>query len=136
MTDAGLVPPTIGGRPADYVDQAWMMKAAEIEARYPGWTVRYGMFGFTARRDDVEVQAGSVSAVDAAIRSRQPADQPAAADPMDLARDEIARGIEAAHPGWKVGHDLYGWAATRQRDSKTVRAQSSQGLTALLPFGD
>jgi hypothetical protein len=57
-------------------------------------------------------------------------------DPADRARDEIARRIEASFPGWRVGHDLYGWTATRLDDpEKQVRGQSSQALTALLPFG-
>ncbi|MGH3158854.1 MAG: hypothetical protein ACRDNF_20100 [Streptosporangiaceae bacterium] len=49
--------------------------------------------------------------------------------PVDRARDEIARQIEADFPGRTVTHDIYGWAAAAEgRD--TIRAQSAQGLRA------
>jgi hypothetical protein len=55
------------------------------------------------------------------------------ADPIDLARDEIARGIEAEHPGITVTHGPYGWRATRGGE-EVARSQSAPGLRALLPF--
>jgi hypothetical protein len=53
--------------------------------------------------------------------------------PIDRARDEIARQIEAEHPGITVSHGIYGWAAAREGEPLT-RAQSPDGLRALLPY--
>lgn len=54
-------------------------------------------------------------------------------EPIDKARDVIALRIEAEFPGVKVGHDLYGWTATRN-GREVCRSQSSPGLLALLPY--
>ena len=55
------------------------------------------------------------------------------AEPIDRARDEIARGIEADYPGITVSHGLYGWQASRD-GAEICRAVSAPGLLALLPF--
>lgn len=62
-----------------------------------------------------------------------PYGKPREPEPIDLARDEIARRIEAAHPGIEVTHDIYGWKATRS-GKFICRGQSAPGLEALLPF--
>jgi hypothetical protein len=57
-------------------------------------------------------------------------------DPIDLARDELARHAEAEHPGWRISHGLYGWTGTRTRDGRTQEAGSLPGLTALIGVAD
>ncbi|MDQ2874073.1 MAG: ATP-binding protein [Actinomycetota bacterium] len=57
-----------------------------------------------------------------------------AADPMDLARDMIAAGIEDEWPGWSVDHGLMGWTAAWLADPTIqVHAESHVALKASLP---
>lgn len=51
---------------------------------------------------------------------------------IDKARDVIAARITAEHPGWRAGHDLYGWHACRLDDGHIVRASGPNGLRALI----
>jgi hypothetical protein len=51
---------------------------------------------------------------------------------IDRARDSIAARITAAHPDWRVGHDLYGWHARRLDDGHVLRASGPAGLRALM----
>jgi hypothetical protein len=53
-------------------------------------------------------------------------------DPMNAARDQLARDAEAESPGWAIRHHLRGWTATRTRDSRTQTATSLPGLLALI----
>jgi hypothetical protein len=53
-------------------------------------------------------------------------------DPMDTARDHLARAAENYHPGWQVGHHLHGWTAVRACDQRTVSCDSLPGLRALI----
>ena len=53
-------------------------------------------------------------------------------DPMNAARDQMARAAEAENPGWAIRHHLHGWTATRTRDSRTLTATSLPGLRALI----
>jgi hypothetical protein len=53
-------------------------------------------------------------------------------EPIDRARDVIASRITADHPGWRAGHDLYGWHAQRLDDGHTVRATGPDGLRAMM----
>jgi hypothetical protein len=54
-------------------------------------------------------------------------------DPIDLARDELARRIEAEYPGITVEHNVMGWIARRD-GRELARGQSHVALLALLPF--
>jgi hypothetical protein len=54
-------------------------------------------------------------------------------EPIELARDEIARQIEREYPGARVSHDMFGWSA-RFEGRDRIRAQSPNGLRALMPF--
>jgi hypothetical protein len=53
-------------------------------------------------------------------------------DPIDLARDALARQAEAEHPGWSFTHGIYGWSAVRAADSMTRRSASLPGVKALI----
>jgi hypothetical protein len=57
-------------------------------------------------------------------------------EPVEAARDELARAAEAEHPGWMIRHGLYGWTGTRIRDQRTERAESLPLLTALISVAD
>jgi hypothetical protein len=57
-------------------------------------------------------------------------------DYLTAARDELARRAEAAHPGWRISHGLYGWTGTRARDQRTEHAGSLPALTALISVAD
>jgi hypothetical protein len=48
------------------------------------------------------------------------------------ARDVIAARITDDHPGWEVGHDMYGWYASRLDDGHTVRSSGPDGLRAMI----
>jgi hypothetical protein len=51
---------------------------------------------------------------------------------MDRARDELARRVEAEHPGWSLRHGIYGWTGVRARDGLTRRSSSLPGLRPLM----
>jgi hypothetical protein len=55
-------------------------------------------------------------------------------EPIDLARDELARRVEADFPGVTVTHGVFGWRAQDPSGTDLCRAQSEPGLRALLPF--
>jgi hypothetical protein len=55
-------------------------------------------------------------------------------EPIELARDELARKIEAAFPGITVQHGLFGWIA--RRDGEELARESHVALLALLPYCD
>jgi len=57
-------------------------------------------------------------------------------EPIDLARDEIARRIEADFPGITVTHDIYGYLARwgHGERSRELHAQSEAAMRALLPY--
>lgn len=95
-----------------------MRQAAEVEGRHPGWTVTYGLFGFTARCGGQELHAAAPRSIESQIQG---------------ADDAEARRIEAEFPGRTVEHGPYGWTARRD-GRETVRAQTCAGLRALLPF--
>jgi hypothetical protein len=57
-------------------------------------------------------------------------------DPVDRARDVLARRAEAEYPGWRIRHGLYGWDGTRARDQRAERAGSLPALTALIDVAD
>lgn len=59
---------------------------------------------------------------------------PDQAQPIDLARDEIARGLEAEFPGTVITHGIYGWRAVDPHGEELCRAQSTAALRALLPY--
>lgn len=59
---------------------------------------------------------------------------PDQAQPVDLARDEIARQIEAEFPGTVITHGMFGWRAVDARGGELCRAQSAPALRALLPY--
>ena len=62
-------------------------------------------------------------------------DRQAPRQPIDLARDELARIIEAEYPGITVEHSMAGWIARRD-GQEIARGQSHVALKALLPFTD
>jgi hypothetical protein len=51
---------------------------------------------------------------------------------MDRARELIAARISTEFPGWKAGHDRFGWRARRLDDGHEVRAEGPDGLRALI----
>jgi hypothetical protein len=53
-------------------------------------------------------------------------------DPMAAARDVLAAGAQARHPGWRISHGLYGWSGVRDRDGTSRQADSLPGLSALI----
>lgn len=56
-------------------------------------------------------------------------------EPIDLARDEIARRLEREFPGTVITHGDLGWRARAADDGRElVRAESVPALRALLPY--
>ena len=53
-------------------------------------------------------------------------------DRMSAARDDLARRVEADHPGWQISHHLRGWTGIRTSDRRTETAVSLPGLLALM----
>jgi hypothetical protein len=96
-----------------------MRLAKQFEAENPGWTVTYGVLGFTARCGDIEHGPSTAKGIQALI---------AAAD------NQIVRRIEQENPGWRVVHDSAGWLAAHRDVAEPVRGQTSQALQALLPY--
>jgi hypothetical protein len=45
-------------------------------------------------------------------------------DPMNAARDQLARAAEAQNPGWDISHHLRGWTGVRTRDQRPATATS------------
>jgi hypothetical protein len=56
-----------GNYVADAVDRAWQQIAADLTVAHPGWTVIYGLFGFTAVRDGVTIGPDSWAAIRALL---------------------------------------------------------------------
>jgi hypothetical protein len=44
-----------GNYVSDAVDRAWQQIAADLTGAHPGWTVSYGVLGFTAVRGGVTI---------------------------------------------------------------------------------
>jgi hypothetical protein len=57
-------------------------------------------------------------------------------DPMNAARDQLARAAEAENPGWAIRHHLRGWTGVRTRDQRAATATSLPGLLALISVAD
>ena len=126
--------------------------AEAIASTFPGWRVCRDEHGWHAvrrgnfREDQLDPDGAAVYSLHSAdplvlvlqlhgqeqIAPAPPRQLPRQ-EPIERARDEIARGIEGRHPGVRVTHDLYGWTATFA-DGEAVRAQSHVALEALLPF--
>lgn len=123
---------------------------AAISAVFPRWRVWKDDAGWHARRkgrfrDDrivPDAPAYAVHSDDPLMLVLQLHHQDQLAPPdgwddkpnaVDLFHEQTAREIEAEFPGRKVTYGPYGWAAARD-GHETVRAQSAQGLRALLPY--
>jgi hypothetical protein len=123
----------------------------QMRRQFPGWRIWIARGTWHARRAGNYRQSyepgASVYALAAPIAAllhaalEQQADLELQEDrpdperpPIDRARDVVAADLQDQFPGWNIGHDVFGWHATRRRDEKVIRAQSSPGLAALLPF--
>lgn len=55
--------------------------------------------------------------------------------PIDIARDMLARALESEFPGVTISHGPYGWSASRD-GAEICRGQSGPALRALIPYTD
>jgi hypothetical protein len=72
---------------------------------------------------------------DPATTSGSEATKPDGREPIEIARDMLARALESEFPGVQISHGPYGWTASRD-GVEICRAQSGPGLRALIPFMD
>jgi hypothetical protein len=103
-------------------------RAAVVSAGHMRTLIRQGAIG--AARGDWGAYSVTTDSL-AAWLGRRREERGPARSPMDLARDGMARQLEARFPGWNVTHGVCGWKAERP-GWEPARMTSSGGLEWIL----